>query len=105
MQAEVIYKGATRPAMKAGVPLTALVALLGGTALVVLWVGTLVSWWVLPGVMAGVLPVLLALRHITRRDDQRLHQWVLTLRLRLRDRNHGFWRARSYAAYPYRRAP
>lgn len=104
MQAEAIYKGATRPAMKAGVPLVPLVVLCGAGMLVVLWVGTLVSWWALPAVLAAMLPSWIAMRHITRRDDQRLHQWALAARLRWRDRNHRFWQARSYAGCDYREA-
>jgi type IV secretion system protein VirB3 len=102
MRSEAIYKGATRPAMKAGVPLVALVLLFGTGMLVVLWVGTLLTWWALPVVVIALLPLWAAMRHITQRDDQRLHQWALAARLRWRDRNHRFWRARSYAGYGYR---
>ena len=104
MQAEAIYKGATRPAMKAGVPLVPLVLLFGTGMLVVLWVGTLVTWWVVPVMLAALLPLLIAMRVITQHDDQRLHQWALAARLRWRDRNHAFWQARSYAGYSYREA-
>ena len=37
MHAEVIYKGATRPAMKLGVPLVPLVILFGTGMLLVMW--------------------------------------------------------------------
>ena len=47
MQGEAIYKGATRPAMKLGIPLVPLVVLFGTGMLLVLWVGSLVSWWIL----------------------------------------------------------
>ena len=46
MQAEAIYKGATRPAMKLGIPLVPLVVLFGTGMLLVLWIGSLVSWWI-----------------------------------------------------------
>jgi type IV secretion system protein VirB3 len=45
MQREAIYKGATRPAMKFGVPLVPLVLLFGGGMLVTMRGGVLVSWW------------------------------------------------------------
>ena len=38
---EAIYKGATRPAMKFGVPLVPLVVLFGGAMLLILWGGLL----------------------------------------------------------------
>lgn len=96
MRAEAIYKGATRPAMKLGVPLKPLVALVGSGMLLTMWAGVLVSWWIGLSVAAAVVPALLWMRLITVRDDQRLAQFVLLLQLRLRDRNSSFWRARSY---------
>ena len=43
MQAEAIYKGATRPAMKLGIPLVPLVVLFGTGMLLIMWGGTLVG--------------------------------------------------------------
>ena len=51
MQREAIYKGATRPAMKLGVPLVPLVVLFGTAMLLILWGGTFLSWWVALGVV------------------------------------------------------
>ena len=62
---EAIYKGATRPAMKLGVPLVPLVILIGVGMLLVMWGGILVSWWVALAVLAAVLPVLGWMRYIT----------------------------------------
>lgn len=104
LRAEVIYKGATRPAMKLGVPLVPLVLLFGSAMLTVMWIGPLLTWWVLPVVLAAVMPSLAWMRFVTRRDDQRFRQWALWLRLALRDRNSRFWRSRSYAGYLYRRS-
>ncbi len=96
MRAEAIYKGATRPAMKLGIPLKPLVALVGSSMLLTMWVGVLVSWWIGLAVAMAVLPALFAMRVITARDDQRLAQFFLLFRLRLYDRNSSFWQARSY---------
>jgi type IV secretion system protein VirB3 len=41
MLGEAIYKGATRPAMKLGMPLVPLVILLGSGMLLVMWGGIL----------------------------------------------------------------
>jgi type IV secretion system protein VirB3 len=102
MQREAIYKGATRPAMKFGVPLVPLVILCGTGMLITLWGVVLLSWWSAPIVVAVAMPALAWMRHVTRRDDQRFRQMFLAMRLRHGDRNRRLWKARSYAPYPYR---
>jgi type IV secretion system protein VirB3 len=102
MQAEAIYKGATRPAMKLGIPLVPLVVLFGTGMLLILWVGTLVSWWILPIVLAAFIPALAWMRFVTNQDDQRFRQMFVAAKLRLHDRNHRLWRSRSYAPYLYK---
>lgn len=104
MQAEAIYKGATRPAMKLGVPLVPLVVLFSAGMLLILWGGLLVSWWVAVGVVVAWLPALLCMRFITTKDDQRFRQIFVALKLRLHDRNRRFWGARSYSPTLYRGA-
>ena len=54
MQAEAIYKGATRPAMKLGIPLVPLVVLFGTGMLLIMWGGTLVSWWIALAVVVEI---------------------------------------------------
>jgi type IV secretion system protein VirB3 len=102
MQAEAIYKGATRPAMKLGVPLVPLVLLFGTCMLLSLWGGALISWWIAPGVMLILVPTWLWMRFVTTKDDQRFRQMAAALKLRLYDRNHRLWRARSYSPNLYR---
>ncbi len=104
MQAEAIYKGATRPAMKLGIPLVPLVVLFGSGMLLILWGGTLVSWWLAPAVLLAWLPALVWMRYVTHQDDQRFRQMFVAMKLRLHDRNHRFWHARSYAPTLYRGA-
>jgi type IV secretion system protein VirB3 len=104
MRSEAIYKGATRPAMKLGIPLLPLVVLLGTGTLLVMWGGTLVSWWLALPVIAAVLPALVWMHFITARDDQRLRQMFVVMRLRVHDRNRQLWHARSYAPTLYRGA-
>ena len=102
MLGEAIYKGATRPAMKLGIPLVPLVALLGSAMLLIMWGGLLVSGWIALAVLLTVLPALAWMRWVTHLDDQRLRQMFVAARLRLRDRNHRLWQARSYAPTLYR---
>jgi len=104
MQAEVIYKGATRPAMKLGIPLVPLVILFGIGMLLIMWGGILLSGWVAVGVVLSFVPALLWMRWVTTRDDQRFRQIFVALKLRLHDHNRRFWRARSYTPTLYRGA-
>jgi type IV secretion system protein VirB3 len=104
MQSEAIYKGATRPAMKMGIPLVPLVVLFGTGMLVIMWGGALLSWWCALGVVLVIAPALLWMRCVTAKDDQRFHQIFVALKLRLHDRNHRLWQARSYAPTLFRGA-
>jgi type IV secretion system protein VirB3 len=104
MQAEAIYKGATRPAMKLGIPLVPLVVLFGTCMLIVMWGGVLVSWWIALAAVLALLPALAWMRFVTSKDDQRFRQMFVALKLRLHDRNRRLWRARSYAPTLYRGA-
>jgi type IV secretion system protein VirB3 len=86
--AEAIYKGATRPAMKLGIPLVPLVVLFGGGMLLIMWGGTLLSWWVARGSAAGLRARPCCwMRWVTSKDDQRFRQMFVAIKLRLHDRN------------------
>ncbi len=102
MQAEAIYKGATRPAMLLGIPMVPLVLILGTGALLALWGGLLLSGWIALFIAAGLIPVLLWMRWVTARDDQRLQQLFIAVRLHHHDRNRSFWGARSYSPTLYK---
>jgi type IV secretion system protein VirB3 len=104
MHAEAIYKGATRPAMKLGIPLVPLVVLFGTSMLLIMWGGALLSWWLALAVLLAVAPALAWMRFVTANDDQRFRQMFLAMKLRLHDRNHALWHARSYAPTLYRGA-
>ena len=90
--------------MKFGIPLVPLVVLFGGAMLLIVWGGLLISWWLAAGVVAGVIPVLGWMRFTTNRDDQRFRQLFVATKLRLHDRNHALWHARSYAPTLYQGA-
>jgi type IV secretion system protein VirB3 len=104
MQAEAIYKGATRPAMKLGIPLVPLVVVFGTGMLAVLWIGSLLTWWILPIVLAAFAPTLAWMRFVTNQDDQRFRQMFVAAKLRFNARNRRLWQSRSYAPYLYRGA-
>jgi type IV secretion system protein VirB3 len=102
MNSEAIYKGATRPAMKLGIPLVPLVVFFGTGMLLVLWIGSLVTWWILPVVLIAFVPVLGWMRFATNKDDQRFRQMFVAAKLSFYDRNGRLWQSRSYAPYLYR---
>jgi type IV secretion system protein VirB3 len=102
MQAEAIDKGATRPAMKFGVPLVPLVLLFGGAMLVVIWVGALLSWWIVPIMAIAVEPVLGWMRFVTARDDQRFRQVFVAAKLGLADRNQRFRHSHNHSPCSHR---
>ena len=104
MQAEAIYKGATRPAMKLGIPLVPLGVRVGSGMLLIMWGGTLVSWWIALAVVVAFVPALLWMRFVTAKDDQRFRQMFVAMKLRFHDHNRRFWHARSYAPTVYRGA-
>lgn len=99
---EDIFKAATRPPMKFGVPLVPLVVIVGAVMLVALWGGTLLSWWIALIAIIGAIPILVWMRIVTHRDDQRLRQMFLRMKLVMLQRNRGFWSARSYAPVRWR---
>ena len=103
---EPIFPGASRPPMKWGVPLMALVALFMPSFVAVIWLGILVSWWAaLPLVLAATAGFVW-MRHVTARDDHRLAQQWLRLKLALRNPNRRLrGGVRSYAPLPLNGGP
>jgi type IV secretion system protein VirB3 len=100
--AEPIYKGATRPPMIFGVPLTPFLLVAGSGFLVGMYLMVYASaaW---ASLAAGVaLPLLAWMRTITKKDDQRLRQGQLAAKLALACPNRRFWRCRSYSSLVYR---
>ena len=95
---ETVFKGATRPPMKFGVPLVPLVVLLLPGFIVGMWLSTFVNWLFAP-LIFGLLAVAYTwMRVVTSRDDQRLTQMVLKLKLAVRNPNRVLRNgARSYA--------
>jgi type IV secretion system protein VirB3 len=90
-----VFKGCTRPAMLWGVPLVSALMVGGGMLIPAIW-ALLASPPVGMGILLLMIPVFVAMRVITRNDDQRLAQLVLRLRIGLRQRNRRFWGAHAY---------
>lgn len=104
---EVIYKGATRPPMKWGVPLIALVALCMPGVVLSVWLGLgsmlafgRVGLLALPAGLIATAGVYASMRWTTARDDQRLQQMLTSWRLARWNRNRALYgHCRSYGAY------
>jgi len=90
-----VFKGCTRPAMLWGVPLVSALMVGGGMLIPAIW-ALLASPSVGVGILLLMIPVFVAMRVITRNDDQRLAQLALRLRIGLRQRNRRFWGAHAY---------
>ena len=100
---EAVYKGATRPAMKWGVPLITLVAIFMPSIVLAFWGGWFISVWLPPCVLAVLVPLYGWMRWVTNKDDQRLLQMVLGARLVLANPNRRLWNARSYTPHLMRK--
>lgn len=103
---ETIFKGATRPPMKFGVPLVPLVVLLLPGFVSGMWLSTMVSWRFAPVIFGTVIALYVWMRFVTSRDDQRLTQMVLKMKLAFRNPNRVMRDgARSYAPTTFRGGP
>jgi type IV secretion system protein VirB3 len=100
---ETVFKGATRPPMKFGVPLVPLVVLLLPGFIGGMWLSTMVDWRFAPAVFGSLTLAYAWMRITTSRDDQRLTQMVLKFKLAVRNPNRVLRNgARSYAPIAYR---
>jgi type IV secretion system protein VirB3 len=90
-----VFKGCTRPAMLWGVPLVPFLMVGGGMLIPAIW-ALLASPPLGVGILLLMIPVFAAMRVITRRDDQRLAQYALRLRMVIRQGNRRFWGVHAY---------
>lgn len=94
---EPIYKGATRPAVAMGVPLAAFVVATAAAAMLGMYALILVSVWAALLVVLLYVPTMLWMRQVTKKDDQRLRQIGLRLRLGIGSPTSLWGGARSFA--------
>ena len=103
---ETVFKGATRPPMKFGVPLVPLVVLLLPGFICGMWLATMVDWRFAPVIFGSLAVAYVWMRIVTSRDDQRLTQMVLNFKLAARNPNRVLRSgSRSYAPVAYRGGP
>jgi type IV secretion system protein VirB3 len=93
-----IFRGCTRPAMLAGVPMIPLILVSGVFLMVGMWCVYVVSGYVTVFLMVIYVPILLTMQQITKKDDQRLRQMLLRARMRLRHApGRAMWGATSFS--------
>ena len=99
-----IFKGCTRPAMLGGVPTIPLILICGLTLLLSVWSFYLVSGYVSLFILFVTIPVVVTMREMTKKDDQRLRQVLMRARMRLRHRvSRRTWGAISYGPHKFKR--
>ena len=99
-----IFRGCTRPAMFGGVPMVPFLLVTGTFMLVTVWTFYLASAYVALFIIMAYVPILIAMREVTKRDDQRLRQLLLRARMRLRQHSgRTVWGACSYAPLRYKK--
>jgi type IV secretion system protein VirB3 len=97
-----VFKGCTRPAMLWGVPLVAFLMVGGGMLIPAIW-ALLASPPLGVAILFLMIPVFVSMRVIARHDDQRLAQYLLRLRLMLRQGNRRFWGGHAYVPVRFKR--
>ena len=78
---ELIYKGATRPAVAMGVPLVPFILCTAAAAMLGMYALILIGPWAALPVLLAYVPLMLWMRQVTKKDDQRIRQILLRLRL------------------------
>jgi type IV secretion system protein VirB3 len=103
---EAIYKGATRPAVWAGVPLAPFIIASGLAAMLAMYGLILIGPLATVPVGLAYAPLVGWMRHVTKKDDQRLRQFGLRFRLGSAACARVWGGARSYCLVSLRaRAP
>ena len=98
-----IFKGCTRPAMLAGVPLVPMVLVMIAAFLIGMWSFYFISGYLVVVIALSTTVMIISMRAMTKRDDQRLRQVLLQARMRLRHRtSRSLWGAISYGPLHYK---
>lgn len=100
-----LFKGCTRPSMLADVPMVPFLVVTGLIVLAMMYTFILVNVFTSLGIFLLYVPIYVWLRLITKKDDQRLNQMMLKLRMRLRMKaaRRG-WGAVTYSPLRYKRS-
>ena len=90
--------------MLGGVPTIPLILICGLTLLLSVWSFYLVSGYLSLFILFVTIPVIVVMREMTKKDDQRLRQVLMRARMRLRHRaSRRTWGAISYGPLTFTR--
>ena len=90
--------------MLGGVPTIPLILICGITLLLSVWSFYLVSGYLSLFILFVTIPVVVTMREMTKKDDQRLRQVLMRARMRLRHRaSRRSWGAISYGPLTFTR--
>ena len=90
--------------MFAGVPMLPFLLVTGSFMMVAVWLFYLLSPYVSLFLLIAYIPILITLRQITKRDDQRLRQLMMRMRMRVRQQaGRQLWGAVSFSPIRYKR--
>mgnify|MGYP002477545899 CR=1 FL=1 len=90
--------------MFAGVPMIPFMLVTGLFLLLAVWMFYLVSGYVSLLLVIAYIPIVITMREITKKDDQRLRQMMMRARMRVRQRaGRLLWGAISYSPIRYKR--
>lgn len=99
-----IFRGCTRPAMFAGIPMVPFMLTSGAFLLLAVWTFYLLSPYVSLCLLLIYVPIVVWMRHATKQDDQRLRQIMMRARMRFRQRaSRELWGAISFSPIRYKR--
>ena len=101
----MIFKGATRPAMMAGIPIIPFILVAGLTMIVTMWVLLGLGFFAAFVVLAVGAVALFLMRLISKHDDQKLNHLLMRLRNRQFRANVSFWNGHSVSPVDYQRRP
>ena len=98
---DIIFKGATRPAMMLGVPIVPFIIVTGSHILLAMWSLVLMSTFGSFVILAAGLMNIMVLRYISTQDDQRLSQYLLRFKNIAGRRTSHYWGAHSLSPIDY----
>ena len=97
------FRGCTRPATFVGIPLLPFLAVTGTFMLLAIWLFYLISAYLSLFLIVIYIPILLTMREVTKKDDQRLRQLMMRLKMRHRQRvSRRVWGCVSFSPVRYK---
>lgn len=98
---DLIFKGATRPAMMAGVPIVPFILTVGIHIILAMWAMMFINLFVSFVILMTCVLCVFGLRYISSQDDQRLNQYLLRMKSVAGRRNADHWGAHSISPTDY----